>query len=76
MLPALAGTYGAAEFTARDVSEDDRPAVRLVVGGYSAKRLGKLLARADGLAVDGLQLQRNGLEFGVSVWRIVACGPG
>ena len=73
MLPALVGTYGAETFTARDLTEDDRPAVRLVVRGRSVKRLAKLLARADGLAIDGLRLHRMGLEDQVTTWRIVAC---
>ena len=65
--------YGAETFTARDLTEDDRPAVRLVVRGQSVKRLAKLLARADGLAIDGLMLQRVGLDAQVTTWRIVAC---
>ena len=73
LLPAVGGVYGAETFTARDLTEDDRPAVRLVVRGQSVKRLAKLLARADGLAIDGLTLQRMGLEYQVTTWRIVAC---
>jgi hypothetical protein len=73
MLPAVVGVYGAETFTARDLTEDDRPAVRFVVRGRSVKRLAKLLARADGLAIDGLMLQRVGLEYQVTTWRIVAC---
>ena len=69
----MVGVYGAETFTARDLVEDDRPAVRLVVGGRSVKRLAKLLARADGLAIEGLMLQRMGLEYQVTTWRIVAC---
>jgi hypothetical protein len=76
MLPALVGVYGAETFTARDLTEDDRPAVRLVVGGRSVKKLAKLLARADGMAIDGLMLQWQGLEFQVTTWRIVAVGSG
>jgi hypothetical protein len=40
MLPAVVGVYGAETFTARDLTEDDRPAVRLVVRGRSVKQLG------------------------------------
>jgi hypothetical protein len=72
ILPAVSGAYGPETFTARDLVEDDRPAVRLVVGGRSVKQLGKLLARADGMAIDGLMLERQGLEFQVTMWRIVA----
>ena len=73
LLPAVVGVYGGETFSARDLCEDDRPAVRLVVRGQSVKRLAKLLARADGLAIDGLTLQRMGLEYQVTTWRIVAC---
>ena len=73
LLPAVGGVYGAETFTARDLVEDDRPAVRLVVRGRSVKRLAKLLARADGLAIDGLTLHRMGLECQITTWRIVAC---
>ena len=73
MLPAVVGVYGAETFTARDLFEDDRPAVQLVVRDHSVKRLAKLLARANGLAIDGLRLHRMGLEDQVTTWRIVAC---
>lgn len=72
MLPAIAGVYGSETFSARDLSEDDRPAVRLVVKGRSVKQIGKLLSRADGIGMGGLMLQRQGLEFQVTTWRIVA----
>lgn len=73
MLPAIAGVYGPETFSARDLVEDDRPAVRLVVQGRSVKQLGKLLARADGVAIEGLMLQRQGREYQVTQWQIVAC---
>lgn len=73
LLPAVAGVYGAEPFSARDLAEDDRPAVSIVVGGRSAKLLGKLLSRADGIGVDGLMLQRQGIEYQVTQWSIVAC---
>jgi hypothetical protein len=73
MLPAVSGVYGPETFSARDLAEDDRPAVRLVVQGRSVKQIGKLLSRADGIAIDGLMLQRQGLEYQVTTWQIVAC---
>jgi hypothetical protein len=72
LLPAVAGVLGPETFSARDLAEDDRPAVRIVVQGRSVKRLGKLLSRADGIAIDGLMLQRQGLEYQVTTWQIVA----
>jgi hypothetical protein len=72
LLPAVAGAYGPETFSARDLADDDRPAVRIVVQGLSVKRLGKLLARADGVAtIAGLTLQRCGVECQATTWRIV-----
>lgn len=73
MLPAIAGAYGSEVFSARDLTEDTRPAVRLVMDGLTAKQVGKLFSRADGIAIDGLMVQRAGVEFHVTSWRIVAC---
>jgi hypothetical protein len=69
MLPAIAGAYGPEEFTSRDLAEDESPAVRLVVGGLSVKRLSKLFSRADGVPVAGLMVQRQGADL-PTVWRV------
>ena len=73
LLPVLAATYGSDGFTSRDCHEDDDPGLRLVLGPMSPKKIGKLLARAEDIAIDGLTLQRMGLEYQVTTWRIVAC---
>jgi hypothetical protein len=73
ILPAVAGAYGDAAFTSRDLCDDTSPAVRLVVKGLSAKSIGKLLSRGEGFPIDGLLVQRDGLAFNVTAWRIVAC---
>jgi hypothetical protein len=49
MLPAVAGVYGSEErFSSRDLAEDARPAVRLVVRGLSVKKISKLSAVRTG----------------------------
>jgi hypothetical protein len=73
LLPAIVGVYGPETFSARDLAEDDRHAVQLVVQGRSPKQLGKLFSKADGIAIDSLMLQRQGLEFQVTTWQIIAC---
>jgi hypothetical protein len=73
ILPAIAGAYGSDNFSSRDLVEDASPAVRLVVRGLSAKRVGKLFSRADGIPINGLMVQRQGEEFHVTAWRVVAC---
>ena len=72
MLPAIAGAYGDALFTAHDLCTDENPAVRLVVKGLSPKRLGKLLARAEGVPLAGLAIERGDKSINVWQWRIVA----
>jgi hypothetical protein len=72
LLPAVSGVYGPESFTARDLAEDDRPALRLVVGKRSVKQIAKLLSKAADTPVDSLMLQPQGLEFRVQTYRIVA----
>jgi hypothetical protein len=71
LLPAVGGVYGSEPFSSRDLVEDSRPAVRLVVRGLGAKQIGRLCARADGIPIDGLMVQKQGVEFQVTLWRIV-----
>jgi hypothetical protein len=74
MLPAVMGVFGSEErFSSRDLAEDTRPAVRLVVRGLSVKKISKLFGRADGIPINGLMVQKQGEEFQVAVWRVVAC---
>jgi hypothetical protein len=72
MLPALAGAFGSETFSARDLAEDERPAVRIVVQERTVKQLAQLFAKADGLPIEGLKLECHGLEERVTVWRIIA----
>ena len=72
-LPAIGGDYGSDQFSSRDLAEDTRPVVRLVVRGWSVKQISKLFARADGIPVNALMVQKQGVEFQVTVWQIVEC---
>ena len=74
ILPAVAGARGSERFTSRDLVEGDRPAIRLAVGQMTAKQIGKLFARADRIPIDGLMVQRDGVDFHVTAWRIVGRG--
>jgi len=70
LLPAIGGLCGSAPWLVREMFDD--PGVRLVRGDLSAKALGKLLARAAGLAVDGLVIERVGVEDGAILWAVGA----
>jgi hypothetical protein len=63
ILPAVAGVQGSELFTARELLEDDAPALRLVLAGLSAKQKGR--------AFDGYTVQRDGSEAGASLWRVL-----
>jgi hypothetical protein len=71
-LPAIAGVYGPATFSSRDLVEDDAPAVRLVLRGLSVKRISKLFARSVGIPIDGLLVRKHSVELQVTQWQIVA----
>jgi len=76
LLPVLGATYGDEGFTSRDCVEDaadEAHGLRLVLGQMSAKAIGKLLARANGIAIDSLMVRCQRKEFQVSVWQVVAC---
>jgi hypothetical protein len=72
LLPAIAGARGSEEFTSRDLAADSSPALRLVLRRLSVKQIGRLLARAEGMAIDGWLVQRCGVEINVALWRVVA----
>lgn len=73
ILPAVAGAIGSTEFLARELPAHASAAVRLVVRGLSVKALGRLLARAEGVPIDGFVVQRVGVEVNVAIWKIVRC---
>lgn len=71
MLPAIGGALGSEPFLARDLIASDNRSVRLVVQGYSSKRLGKLFMRAAGQQVDGYVVEEAGEELRVVLWRVL-----
>jgi hypothetical protein len=44
--------------------------LHLVLRGLNAKRVGHLLRRAEGQAVDGYGVQRQGFELHAVLWRV------
>jgi hypothetical protein len=72
LLPAIGGALGSEEFTSRDLGCHSSSGLRLVLRGLSVKQIGRLLARADGLAIDGWLVERRGIEINVALWRVVA----
>jgi hypothetical protein len=71
VLPAIVGAFGSEPFTSRDLLAD--AAVRLTVRPMTAKQIGKLLARAAGVPIEGLIVERDGAELKACLWRVVAC---
>ena len=59
-------------FTARELVEHDSADLRLVLSGLTPKRLGRLLQRAEGQPVGEFVVQRDGLEVGAILWRVLA----
>lgn len=70
LLPALYGEYESTPFLARDVQHSVR--LRGVSTGWSSKRLGKLFARAAGVMVQGVYIERHGFEGHAVLWRVVS----
>jgi hypothetical protein len=71
LLPVLGATFGSEGFSSRDVVEDTSPALQLAAQGLSVKSIGRLLARAEGLGIDGLMVVRQGTECHVTLWSVV-----
>jgi len=71
LLPAIAGALGSEEFCSRDLTCHSAPALRLVLRQRSAKSIGKLLARAEGIPIADFVVQRRGTELRVGLWRVV-----
>ena len=72
VLPAIAGARGSEPFafTSRDLRA--APALHVALRGFSVKQIGRLLARAENIPIDGWIVQRCGTEINVTLWRVVA----
>jgi hypothetical protein len=71
ILPAIGGAMGSDLFVAREVVRHDSSAVQVALDGMNAKSLGRLFLRADGIAIDGYVVQREGAELNCALWRVV-----
>ena len=75
ILPVIAATFGSELFTVREVFEHASAGLRIVLAESTRKQLGRLLQRAEGAIVDGFTVQRDGVEVGAVLWRILATTP-
>ena len=67
ILPAIAGALGSDCFLASEaVASAD-----LVFAGMNARRLGRLLRRADGVEVCGYVARASGMEGGAVLWSVL-----
>lgn len=72
LLPVLAGVFGSDPFTSRDVVDDPSAALQLVLGGRTAKQIGRLLRRATGQPLAGFVVECAGIEINkVLLWRVL-----
>jgi BMFP domain-containing protein YqiC len=70
LIPALRSLMGSEEFLARDLVDSEHPLVVRLVAGRSKKTLGRLLARAEGVAIGEYAIAGCGRELGVKKYRI------
>ena len=71
LLPAIGGAVGSELFSSAELCEHTAAGLRLVCAGLTVKQLGKLLARAADRAISGYMVQRQGIEAGAVLWRVV-----
>lgn len=71
LLPAIAGALGSEPFLTRDLFESDSAALGFVLQGWTAIRIGRLFQRAEGAAVDGYVIERDGVELHATLWRVL-----
>ena len=75
LLPAVAGALGSEPFASRDLCTT--PATRVVLRDLNVRQIGRLLARAEGIPIDGHVLEPAGVEINVRLWRVLidTCSP-
>lgn len=71
ILPALAGSVGSECFLASEAVASKNPALVLVLAGMNARRLRRLLRRADGVEVCGHVARARGMEGGAVLWSVL-----
>jgi hypothetical protein len=70
LLPAIAGVRGSEKFLVRDLFEDSAKALRIVLTGRNARRVGRLLRRADAIPLAGFVVLRAGTELHTALWQV------
>ena len=70
LLPAIVGAVGSAPFLARELLDAPAPGLRLVLCDMSARRLGRLFRRGEGVPLGGYVVERLSHEGGAVVWRV------
>jgi hypothetical protein len=72
LLQALAVVFPGGElFTSRELVEHPAPGLRVLRRGLSTKQIGRLLTRADGIAIGGFKVEKVGSELHVCLWRVI-----
>jgi hypothetical protein len=78
LLPVIAGVFGSRRITARDIlnaaASENGAGLRIVLHTTSARSLGKLLARCDGIEVNGYKLLRIGTDHRSVAWGVERVG--
>lgn len=70
VLPPVVGARGSASFALWEIFEDDGPALRIALAGWTPQKLGILFAKASGRAVDGYVVVRDGWADGAARWAV------
>jgi hypothetical protein len=71
LLPVIAAAVASDGFLVSELLRLESPGLRLVVGASSARSLGRLLRRAEGVPVGGYVVERLGQEGGAVLWRVL-----
>jgi hypothetical protein len=76
LLPAIAAVFSDGElFTSRELVMHPAQGLRVLRNGLSTKQVGRLLTRADRMAIGGFNVERHGSEINVALWRVVPSEP-
>jgi hypothetical protein len=76
LLPPIGGAVGFEPFLVRDLFKHPSTALRLVLRGQRAIKMGRLFQRAAGHAIDGYLVERAGAELHTALWRVLQVVEG
>lgn len=71
LLPVIGAVVASEGFLVSELLRLESPGLRLVVGACSARSLGRLLRRGEGLPIGGYVVERIGQEGGAVLWRVL-----